>query len=132
MTDKQLKRLNRRQLLELLLIQTEQNDQLRQQLEALQAKLDEKNTAIAQAGSMAEAHMKLSRVFEAADAAAADYLEDIRIRAERTRQLEEETNQNAAALLEETQRKCQELERATTAYCQKILYNTRQESQKRG
>lgn len=132
MTDKQLKRLNRRQLLELLLIQTEQNDQLRQQLEALQAKLDEKNTAIAQAGSMAEAHMKLSRVFEAADAAAADYLEDIRIRAERTRQLEEETNQKAAALLEETQRKCQELERATTAYCQKILYNTRQESQKRG
>ena len=132
MTDKQLKRLNRRQLLELLLILTEKNEQLQQQLEALQAKLEEKNTHIAQAGTMAEAHMKLSRVFEAADAAAAGYLEDIRSRSERTRQLEEETNQKAAALLEETQRKCQELERATTAYCQKILYNTRQESQKRG
>lgn len=81
MTDKQLKRLNRRQLLELLLIQTEQNEQLQKQLAQVQAQLDEKIIKIREAGTLAEACLRLSGIFEAADRAAAEYLQNIQSRA---------------------------------------------------
>lgn len=78
MTDKQLKRMSRRQLLEMLIGLTEENERLSQQLEETQEKLAEKEIAIASAGSIAEAALKINRVFEAAEAAAQQYLENIR------------------------------------------------------
>lgn len=78
MTEKELKQLNRKQLLELLLAQTERADGLQRQVEQLQSELDSKNIKIKEAGSLAEASLKLCGIFEAADEAARLYLENIR------------------------------------------------------
>ena len=51
MTEKELRKLNRRQLLELLLVQTERADQLQKQLEEARQKLDERSVAIVESGS---------------------------------------------------------------------------------
>ena len=75
MTEKELKKLNRYQLLELLLVQTERADSLQQKAEQLQAKLDERELRFAQLGSIAEASVCVSGVFEAAQKAADLYLE---------------------------------------------------------
>ena len=79
MTEKELKQLNRRQLLEMLLAQTERADRLQEQVELLQAELDSKELKIKEAGSLAEASLKLCGIFEAADEAARLYLENVRL-----------------------------------------------------
>lgn len=119
MTEKELKKLNRKQLLELLLMQTERADELQSQLEEARAKLDERSIAIMEAGSLAEAALKLSGIFDAAERAAEIYLENMQSRAEKSSHAESEAAMRAQAMLEETERKCRELERSADEYCAK-------------
>ena len=78
MTTKDLKRLSRKQLLELLLEQTRRADILEIQLKAAEAKLNDRIILESEAGNIAEAALRLNGVFEAAQAAADQYLENIR------------------------------------------------------
>lgn len=64
MTDKELKRLSRAELLELLLTQMEENEKLRKQLRKAQAALRDRRIEIENAGSMAEAALRLTCIFE--------------------------------------------------------------------
>lgn len=77
MTDKELKRLSRAELLELLLTQMEENEKLRKQLRKAQAALRDRRIEIENVGSMAEAALRLTCIFEDADRAARLYLENI-------------------------------------------------------
>ena len=82
MTDKELRRLSRRDLLEMLVAQEKENRKLRQELAEARAKLQDRSISISQAGTMAEAAMALNGVFEAADRAARQFLDNIKVRAE--------------------------------------------------
>lgn len=82
MTDKELARLGRRELLELLIQQSKDMAQLQQELDEAKAQLARRDIAIESCGTLAEAALKLSGIFEAADAAAAQYLENIKQRGE--------------------------------------------------
>lgn len=77
MTDKELKRLSRSELLEMLIAQMEENEMLRQNLEEAEAALADRKIIIDQAGTLAEAALQLNGIFEAADRAARQYLENI-------------------------------------------------------
>lgn len=77
MTEKELSELSRKQLLELLLKQTERADQLELQLKEAEEKLACRLIIEKEAGSIAEAALQLNGVFEAAEAAAAQYLENV-------------------------------------------------------
>ena len=77
MTSKELKRLSRRELLEMLIEQMKENQQLRSRLEQAEAELENRELVSLRAGSMAEAAMRLNGVFEAADKAARQYLENV-------------------------------------------------------
>jgi len=59
-------------------MQTDRADQLERKLAQLEKRLSDRNIAEMEAGSIAEAALKLNGVFEAAEAAAAQYLENIR------------------------------------------------------
>lgn len=78
MTEKDLSKLNRKQLLELLLEQTRRVDMLEKQLRAIEVRLNDRIILESEAGSIAEAALKLNGVFEAAQAAADQYLENIK------------------------------------------------------
>ncbi len=82
MTSQELKKCNRRELLQLLLQETEENERLRRELEAANTKLAERQVMIESSGSLAEAVVKLNGVFEAADAAAQQYLENVKAKAD--------------------------------------------------
>ena len=124
MTDKELQKLSRSALLEMLLEQSRENDRLRAQVEELARQLSDRQFKIDQAGSIAEASMQINQVFESAQAAAEQYLENIWALSGRQeqicRQLEEESTQKANALLAETERKCRTMEAATTEKCARM------------
>lgn len=75
MTEKELRKLNRYQLLELLVIQTRRADQLQEQLEKTKAEFVNQDYQISQLGSLAEVSLQLSGIFDSAQAAADLYLE---------------------------------------------------------
>jgi hypothetical protein len=74
MTDKQLRKLSRMELLELLVEQSRQIDELQKQLQDAREQLESREIKIANAGSMAEAALKLNHVFEDIEAAGKQYL----------------------------------------------------------
>lgn len=81
LTEKDLKKLNRYQLLEMLILQTERADELEKKLEEAQQKLDSRDVQMTVMGSIAEASLHLSGVFEAAQNAADIYLDAAQKRA---------------------------------------------------
>lgn len=72
-----LRKLRRADLLEMLIEQGKEVEALRAQVEELQEKLDKKTIRLEQAGNIAEAALELNGVFEAAQAAARQYLESV-------------------------------------------------------
>jgi hypothetical protein len=96
MTDKELKNLRRSDLLEMLLTVSRENDQLREELEQTRKQLQERNLAISEAGSMAEAVLRLNGVFDAAEAACKQYEENIRSRCDK---MEQDTRKKCEAIL---------------------------------
>lgn len=82
MTDKELRRMSRKELLEMLISQMQENEKLKTELGEARTELEKRTLIQAEAGSMAEAALKLNGIFEAADKAAQQYLESIRRKAE--------------------------------------------------
>ena len=82
MTEKELRRLSRMDLLEMLLEQSKEVEQLRAELETVKKQLEDRRIMEQEAGSIAEAALRLNKVFEAAQQAADQYLENIRTQAE--------------------------------------------------
>ncbi len=76
-TQQELRRLSRADLLEILLAQSREIDSLRAQLAAAQSELADRQIRTERAGSIAEAALELNGVFEAAQRAADQYLENI-------------------------------------------------------
>lgn len=77
MTDQELRKLNRAELLELLLAERRENERLLTELKEVNKKLESREILIGKAGSIAEAALQLNGVFEAAEAAAVQYLENV-------------------------------------------------------
>lgn len=78
MTEKELHKLKRAELLEMMLAQSREIESLQGRIEQLEAKLADKEIRIQESGSIAEAALKLNGIFEAAQAAADQYLENVR------------------------------------------------------
>ena len=97
MTEKELRKLNRYQLLELLREQTERADQLQMQLDQMKKERARQEISLSDMGSIAEASLRLSGVFEAAQKAADLYVEAAKKRAG---EIESQALKNASAILQ--------------------------------
>ena len=96
MKEKDLKRLSREELLELLLIQTKESERLEKELEKAKAELENRRIDIEQAGTLADAAVRINGVFKATEAAAKQYLENI-VR------MEKETREKCKKILEDAE-----------------------------
>lgn len=74
MTEKELRKLSRYQLLDLLVTQTERADELQKKLEKLENEFVLRDFNMSQLGSLAEASLQISGVVDAAQEAADMYL----------------------------------------------------------
>ena len=77
MNNKELKKLNRKELLEILVSQANLIQSLEKELEETKKELDNRNIVLKEAGSIAEASLKLSGIFEKAQEVADQYLNSI-------------------------------------------------------
>ncbi len=100
MTDKEFKRLNRAQLIEIIYQLQIKMDELSEENQRLAAELADKRLRISRAGSIAEAALEMNNCLRSAQRAADQYLEEIRV-----------------------------LQAETEAQCQKILTDARTEAQ---
>lgn len=82
MTDKELRKLRRDDLLQILINQQKQIDTLNEQLEQSKQALANRDIAIQEAGTLAEAALKMNGVFEAAQNAAEEYAQQMQKRAD--------------------------------------------------
>ena len=78
MNEKDFRKLKRVELYEIMLAQAEEIDDLRNQLTAAKKELENKRIDIQQSGSIAEASLNLTKVFEEAQKAADLYLSNIK------------------------------------------------------
>ena len=109
MTDKELKKLSRTELLTMLLSVSKENAELRQELEQAQQALSDRKIAVEESGSLAEAALKLNGVFEAAQAACRQYTENIRRCSEnaesRCAEMESRTKERCRLMLADAQKR---------------------------
>lgn len=108
MTDKELRRLSRAELLELLLIQTKETERLRVRLENARQQLENREIRIRDSGNLAEAVLAVNGVIDAANAAAEQYLENIA-------RVEAETQARCRQMLEEAELEAQRIRNAAVA-----------------
>ena len=80
MTEKELLKLKRSEMLEIMLAQSREIDTLRKELEETRAKLEDREIRMEKAGNIAEASMLLTKVFEEAQKAADLYVENMKRR----------------------------------------------------
>lgn len=102
MTERELKKLSRSDLLELLLIQTKENELLKKKLLETEKALEERQLRLVSVGTLAEAMLEVNHVMEAAQAAADQYLENIVV-------MEKETKERCEAMLLAAEKEAQQI-----------------------
>lgn len=130
MTDKELRRMRREELLELLVDQTRRANALQAQLDEAQTQLASRQISVENVGSLAEAALQLSGVFQAAEEAGQLYLDNLRSRAEglEDSQFLAETQERCRAMEAETQARCQAMEAETRARCDEKISSAQREA----
>lgn len=132
MNEKAMKKLGRSELLQLLIEYTQENEEMREKMDAMSAELDSvKNQlkvraiAIENAGSLAEAMVQINGMFDAAQKTADQYLENIeRMQAEQEKTSAErlrETNKKCIELEKEAKERCRAMEAEAQRRCEELL-----------
>ena len=122
MSDLDPKKLSRADLLAMLLEQRRENELLRSRLAQAQQELEQRRITADHAGSIAEAALQVSGIFQAAEAACAQYTENLRI-------LSAKQDTRLAQLEEECRDRCAQMEKDTAARCENMLRDARERSQ---
>lgn len=121
MTEKELKKLSRTDMLQMLIDQSEEMEKLKTELEKAQSELRNREIKISEAGSIAEAAIAINGVFEAAQAASLQYVESVKKLSEK---------QDAIAIVKEreTREKCERQLEETRARCEAMVSKAEKES----
>lgn len=105
MTERQLRKASRLDLLRLLLEERKETEALQQQISQMEEQLQQRQIFIDQSGTLAEAALKLSGIFDAAETACQYYTENIRNLSGRQeeicRKMEQETREKCDRMIEQ-------------------------------
>ena len=119
MTEKELKKLSRADLLEMLLDQSEELQRLREEHQKICETLEQQQTVMDCTGSITQAAQQLNDMFEAAEATAKQYLESLEAL---PRQMEEQAvSEQYRQMLEQARLECQRMEEETRQRCRQML-----------
>ena len=121
MTDKELKRLGRSELIEILYELQKRNDDLVQENRQLKEALDDRQLHLSEAGSIAEAALRVNGVFEAAQAAADQYLASVKAATAEMVQKTDEAQRQREAILENARQEAAGIVQAAQAQADRLL-----------
>ena len=102
MISKELRRLSRRELVDIIYQMKKNEQQLQEEIDSLQAALEDKRLRISNAGSIAEAAVSISNVFTAAQETADRYLHEIAC-------MKADTEKTCAEMIEAARKKAEEI-----------------------
>lgn len=130
MTSKELRRLSRRDLLELLIHEQRENGELQTRVAALERERNERLISIEKAGSLAEAALVLNGIFADADKATMQYKENIQRCSEEQEKAYESivraAEQRAKEIISAAEsERCKKMEE-TDAYCKQLSQSLEQ------
>lgn len=97
MTEQEMKKLRRGELLEILMDLSKENEVLRAQLDKARSQLTSRTIAVEKSGSLAEAALRINGVFEACQAACDQYTLNLQQRVANQEQICREMEEKAAA-----------------------------------
>lgn len=109
MKGKELKRMSRVELIEIIAAQKKRELELEEQLRAAEQLLQERTIKKERAGSIAEAALSLNDVFAAAQAAADDYVQSLQTAWEDIAQSKARAQEECARMLAETEEQCRRM-----------------------
>lgn len=127
MNDKELRKISRKELLEVLLEQAKKIESLEKELKKTKDELNSKKLIISESGNLAEASLKLSKIFEVAQQTANEYLYNIQ---ENCKKIENATKKECkeykTKAIKEVELKCNKMKQAADEY-----YNNAKEKVKK-
>ena len=135
LSSKELRKLKRTELLELMLMQSKEKDALKQEIEdknleirQLKKQLDTKKIDLQKAGTIAEASFKMNGVLESAEKAAQQYLENIQELHDKEKALytekKEEFENRCTAVMQATIERCNFMKEEMESKCSEMWETT--------
>ena len=122
--EKELKRLSRRELVDVIYQMKKNEEQMQEKIASLQNELQDKRIQISVAGSIAEAATDITKIFSVAQATADIYLEEIAHRKEETEKeceaMISEAKKKAEQILSENEKKLEALKEQYQTDCKKL------------
>lgn len=122
MTNKELRKMSRSDLLKVLLEQSKEIEELRNKLDAAETQLKTRKLELKDAGSIADAALKVNHVFEVVQEAADQYLENIE-------QINNQQTEICRKLIADAEYRCKEMEKQTKNRCAQMMSKAKKESQ---
>ncbi len=111
MDNNELKKLNRLELLEILLEQSKRIEELEAKVESLNEEIKARKISISNTGSLAEASLRITEIFKEADEAAQIYKNNVIREADKeSKQLKKELKELKEKKLAEIEAKCKKME----------------------
>lgn len=121
MTQEELKKLKRVDLLEMLIEQSRENEKLKKKLAQAEKELESRRIAIESSGSMASAALQLNNVFEAAEKAKEQYIENL-LKADPARvNIQSEVRNYCIDMLKAAEERKLAIENETRIRCEEIV-----------
>ena len=102
MSNKELKRLSRRELVDIIYQLKKSEQEMQEEIESLKKELEDRRIRIATAGSIADAAMSITNVFSTAQKTAELYLREISC-------MKEDTEKACAKKIEDAEKKVEEI-----------------------
>ena len=102
MVSKELKKLSRRELVDIIYQMKKNEQQMQEEIASLQESLQDKRIRLSEAGSIAEAAASVSKLFSSAQETADLYLQEIRC-------MKQETEQICAQMIEDARKQAAEI-----------------------
>ena len=110
MTDKEFRRLGRRELIDIILELQQRYEQSKAEVEKLKQTLEKKELDISNAGSLAEAVIRINEVMEATQAAADQYLLSTKSAHEKAEQMLTSAKAEAEHIIGDAREKAKQIE----------------------
>lgn len=133
MTEKEIRKLSRAKLLEMLIAQSTELETYKEKLSAAEAALNKREIIMDQAGSIAEASLALNSVFETAQSACREYTENIRLLSERQEraceQIEAESRAKAEKMIADAEQRREHLEHEAQIRSAEMIRKAKDESE---
>jgi len=131
MDEKRIRKISKKQMLELLLEQAKRIQELELIVEKMETKLSSKKISVDESGSIAEASLKLNNIFEIAQNAADQYILNVK---EKCKKMQSDTKKECQEIKEnminETKVLCEEKIKETEEKCKKIKETNKNTSKK--